>query len=101
MGGGHLAGDGRLAVDFISSAQIGQWLTVESDVIKTGSTICFAQSFVIADDVVIARANGTFRVVPKKRGKPSLPARHARTRVPGISSGVQKRGCRDQARNDG
>jgi uncharacterized protein (TIGR00369 family) len=55
-----------LAVDFIGSAEIGQWLAVESDVIKTGSTICFAQSLIKADDVVIARANGTFRVVPKK-----------------------------------
>ena len=34
--------------------------------IKTGSTICFAQSLIKADDVVIARANATFRVVPKK-----------------------------------
>src|SRR3979490_1473276 len=55
-----------MSIDFISSAQIGQWLTVETDVIKTGTTICFAQCFVKADDVVIARANGTFRVVPKK-----------------------------------
>ena len=55
-----------LAVDFIGTAQIGQWLAVESEVIKTGSTICFAQSLVKADDAVIARANATFRVVPKK-----------------------------------
>lgn len=55
-----------LAVDFIGSAGIGQWLAVESDVIRTGSTICFAQSLIKADDVVIARASGTFRVVPKK-----------------------------------
>jgi uncharacterized protein (TIGR00369 family) len=55
-----------MAIDFISSAQIGQWLTVETDVIKTGSTLCFAQCFVKADDVVIARANATFRVVAKK-----------------------------------
>jgi uncharacterized protein (TIGR00369 family) len=54
-----------LSIDFISSAQIGQWLTVETDVIKTGSTLCFAQCFVKADDIAIARANGTFRVVPK------------------------------------
>ena len=57
-----------LAVDFIGSAQIGQWLAIESEVIMTGSTICFAQSLIKADDVVIARANGTFRVVPKKAG---------------------------------
>jgi uncharacterized protein (TIGR00369 family) len=55
-----------LAVDYAGTAEIGQWLAVESDVIKTGSTICFAQSLIKADDVVIARANGTFRVVPKK-----------------------------------
>ncbi len=54
-----------MAIDFISSARIGQWLTVETDVIKTGSTLCFAQCFVTADGVTIARANGTFRVVKK------------------------------------
>ena len=55
-----------MAIDFISSGQIGQWLAVETDVIKTGSTLCFAQSLIKADDAVIARANATFRVVPKK-----------------------------------
>ena len=55
-----------LAVDFVGTAQIGQWLAIETEVIKTGSTICFAQSLVKADDAVIARANATFRVVPKK-----------------------------------
>jgi uncharacterized protein (TIGR00369 family) len=55
-----------LAVDFVGTAQIGQWLAVESDVIRTGSTICFARSLIKADDAVIARANATFRVVPKK-----------------------------------
>ena len=54
-----------LTVDFIGTAKIGQWLAIESDVIKTGSTICFAQCLIKADDVTIARANGTFRVVPK------------------------------------
>jgi uncharacterized protein (TIGR00369 family) len=55
-----------LAVDFVGSAQIGQWLAVLPEVIRTGSTICFAQSLIKADDAVIARANGTFRVVSKK-----------------------------------
>jgi uncharacterized protein (TIGR00369 family) len=65
-----------LAVDYIGSAQVGQWLAVEPDVIKTGSTICFAQCLVKADDVVIARANATFRVVrqidqtPASGGRP-------------------------------
>src|ERR1700760_310515 len=55
-----------LAVDFIGSAKVGQWLAVESDVIRTGSPICFAQSLIKADEVTIARANATFRVVPNK-----------------------------------
>jgi uncharacterized protein (TIGR00369 family) len=55
-----------LSVDFVGSAEIGHWCSIESDVIKTGSTICFAQCLVKADDAVIARASGTFRVVPKK-----------------------------------
>jgi uncharacterized protein (TIGR00369 family) len=55
-----------LAVDFIGTAQIGQWLAVESEVIRTGHTICFAQSLIKADETVIARANATFRVVPKQ-----------------------------------
>jgi len=54
-----------LAVDYVGSGQIGQWLAVECEVIKTGSTLCFAQALIKADDVVIARASGTFRVVPK------------------------------------
>jgi uncharacterized protein (TIGR00369 family) len=55
-----------LAVDYVGSAVTGQWLAVECEVIKAGSTICFAQSLIKADGAVIARANGTFRVVPKK-----------------------------------
>jgi uncharacterized protein (TIGR00369 family) len=66
MRGAHSLVTVSMAIDFISSARIGQWLTVETDVIKTGSTLCFAQCFVKADDLAIARANATFRVVPKK-----------------------------------
>jgi uncharacterized protein (TIGR00369 family) len=55
-----------LAIDFVGSAEIGQWLSVESEVIRTGSTICFAQSLIKADEAVIARASGTFRVVRKE-----------------------------------
>jgi hypothetical protein len=35
-------------------------------VIRTGHTICFAQSLIKADDAAIARANATFRVVTKR-----------------------------------
>jgi|SRR5579863_9255713 len=55
-----------LSIDFTGSAEIGQWLSAESDVIRTGGTICFAQSLIKADEIVIARASGTFRVVKAK-----------------------------------
>ena len=67
MGGAHSLVTVGMSIDFINSAHIGQWLTVETEVIKTGGTLCFAQCFVRADDAAIARANATFRVVPKKR----------------------------------
>ena len=66
MGGASSLVTIGLAVDFVGSAEVGQWLAIESDVIRTGSTICFAQSLIKADDAVIARANATFRVVPRK-----------------------------------
>ncbi|MDB5485639.1 MAG: thioesterase [Tardiphaga sp.] len=55
-----------LAVDFLGTAQIGQWLTIEPDVVKTGRTLCFAQCLVKADGEVVARANGTFKLVTPK-----------------------------------
>src|ERR1700754_470937 len=42
-----------LTIDFVGSAEVGQWLAIESDVIRTGKTICFAQCLARADDVVI------------------------------------------------
>jgi len=55
-----------LTVDFVGAAETGQWLAVESEVIKTGGTLCFAECRVTADGLVIARANATFRVVKKE-----------------------------------
>ena len=66
LGGGARLVTVGLAVDFTGTAQIGQWLSVNSQVIKTGGTLCFVQSLVTADGVVIARANGTFRVIKKE-----------------------------------
>ena len=66
MGGASSLVTIGLALDFIGTAQVGQWLSVETDVIKTGSTICFAQCLIKADGAIIARANATFRVAPKR-----------------------------------
>ncbi|MDB5620913.1 PaaI family thioesterase [Tardiphaga sp.] len=72
MSCGHVIGGGarlvtvNLSVDFLGPAQVGQWLQVESDVIKTGNRLCFAQALVTADGVPCARANGTFSVAQPK-----------------------------------
>jgi uncharacterized protein (TIGR00369 family) len=55
-----------LSVDFIGPAKAGQWLQVETEVIKTGRTLCFAQCMVIVDGVPCARASASFSVVQKK-----------------------------------
>jgi uncharacterized protein (TIGR00369 family) len=55
-----------LSIDFLGPAQVGQWLQVETEVIRTGRTLCVAQCFVTADAVRCARANATFSVVAKK-----------------------------------
>jgi uncharacterized protein (TIGR00369 family) len=55
-----------LSIDFIGPAQVGQWLAVETEIIKTGGTLCFAQCFVTADGVNCARASATFHVVRNK-----------------------------------
>ncbi|ABS63886.1 thioesterase superfamily protein [Parvibaculum lavamentivorans DS-1] len=54
-----------LTVDFLSSARIGQWLEVQPEVVKTGSTLSFAQCLVTADDKACARANATFSVLKR------------------------------------
>lgn len=51
-----------LSLDYIGSAKIGQWMTIETDVIKTGRTICFAQCVAKADGEIVARGNASFRV---------------------------------------
>ena len=53
----------NLGIDFVGSARPGQWLQVDTYVIKVGGTICFAQCLVTADGTPCARGNGTYRVV--------------------------------------
>ncbi|WP_337188447.1 PaaI family thioesterase [Phenylobacterium sp.] len=53
----------NLSVDFLGSAQVGQWLEFDTAFVKPGGTLCFAQAFVTADGQPCARANAVFRVV--------------------------------------
>jgi acyl-coenzyme A thioesterase PaaI-like protein len=51
-----------LTVDFLGSAQIGQWLEVAPRMLKTGSSLGFVDCLVFADGQPVARGNATFRV---------------------------------------
>lgn len=52
----------NLAMDFLASAGIGQWLEVRPVVLKAGASIAFASATIHADDQLCARANATFRI---------------------------------------
>lgn len=69
--GVHMKEPGRLvtislSVDFLGPANIGQWLCVETNFVKAGGSICFAQSLVTADGVPCARASATFKIMKPK-----------------------------------
>ncbi len=52
-----------LNTDYLGSAKIGQWLATDTHFVKTGGSICFADSLVRADGVPVARASATFKVL--------------------------------------
>lgn len=68
---GRRLGDGaslvtvNLTLDFLASAQVGQWLEFDTRFLKPGGSLCFAQAFVTADGAPCARANAVFKVVKK------------------------------------
>lgn len=52
-----------LAVDYLGAATLGQWLTFDTDFIKLGKSLCYADATVRADGKPVARAHATFKVV--------------------------------------
>ena len=52
-----------LHTDYTSTAKVGAWLVVNTDFIKCGRSVCFARSFVKADEKVIATSSATFKVL--------------------------------------
>lgn len=56
----------NLSIDFLGSATVGQWLQVETNFVRPGGSLYFAQCFVTADGEPCARANATFKALRKK-----------------------------------
>ena len=55
----------NLTLDFLGTAEVGQWLEFDTVFVKPGGTLSFAQAFVTADGKPCARANAVFRMVRK------------------------------------
>ena len=51
-----------LALDFIDSAQLGEWLEVQPAVLKVGRTLAFTECRVVCGERLIARGNASFRM---------------------------------------
>lgn len=51
-----------LTLDYLGSAQVGQWIAFESKVLKLGKKLAFTECHIYADGEIVARANATFRL---------------------------------------
>ena len=51
-----------LALDFIDSAQVGEWLEVQPTVLKAGRTLAFVDCRVVCGERLVARGNASFRM---------------------------------------
>lgn len=52
-----------LALDYLDTARIGEWLEVRPSVLKLGRTLAFAECRVVCGDRLVARGNASFRMV--------------------------------------
>jgi acyl-coenzyme A thioesterase PaaI-like protein len=51
-----------LALDYLGTAKVGQWLAFDTTFARTGKTICYAECDVTADGETVARGRASFRV---------------------------------------
>lgn len=49
--------------DFMGVGEVGQWLEIDTDYVKCGGSICFARSLILANDVIIAKAGASFKIL--------------------------------------
>ncbi|NKC02154.1 MAG: thioesterase [Pseudomonadales bacterium] len=53
----------NLSIDYVGMAKVGQWISTDIEVVKTGKTLCVANCIISSSKGPIARANATFQVV--------------------------------------
>lgn len=52
----------NLSIDYVGQATIGDWLQTESQIIKLGGSLVFADTKLISGDALVARGNATFKI---------------------------------------
>lgn len=52
-----------LGLDYLAAAKLGEWLEFDTDFIKPGKSICYAEATVRAGGKPMARARATFKVM--------------------------------------
>ena len=52
-----------LAIDYLGMAKVGDWISTEIQVVKTGKTLCVATCIINGARGPIARANATFQLL--------------------------------------
>ena len=53
----------NLAVDYLGSAKLGQWMSWEPELLKATRSIAFVEALVKADHKPVARVNATFKII--------------------------------------
>ena len=53
----------NLAVDYLGSAKLGQWMSWEPDLLKATRSVAFVTALIKADGSLVARANATFKII--------------------------------------
>lgn len=51
-----------LSTDFLAPAPLGAWLTGRTQVLRVTRNLVFAQGLIFADETLIARVNGVFKI---------------------------------------
>ncbi|HDZ55901.1 MAG TPA: PaaI family thioesterase [Pseudomonas xinjiangensis] len=55
-----------LTMDFLGTAQIGQWIEIRAEPLKLGRSLCFANALILAEGEICARASGVFRLMSRQ-----------------------------------
>jgi acyl-coenzyme A thioesterase PaaI-like protein len=56
-----------LTIDYAGSAKLGDWIEIQTDILRIGKSMAFANCYFSVDSMRIVRASGVFSVVKIKK----------------------------------